>query len=280
MREATACKAKHLYNLHRFDWTRPFKTPWSRRSLDALKNKYVIRLCVGIDSVPTRNLNYILVHTEGLEHGVNMMITSLYFCFRADMIAHGHPCFSAIHLFAEMDGGPENTGAAMMGFFSWLVSIGWYPGSNFSASDFGAIESHRNVTKHGHGGHDQLFYTMRYKGYYSAASVTSIAQAICLLKHGYKNTTKKVQILVFGKNWDWEKLFKRHINKFLKWTARPLAWRYYTSTDDDPRAMTQYRDWGDADSAWLGDILCFSFCYPNAFVLHHLDFIFLSLIIR
>ena len=94
-----------IYHAYRFDWTRPFKTPWARRSVDALKNKHVIRLCVGLDSVPTRNVDYILVHTEGIAHGVNAMITCLYFCFRADLIARGEPCFSATHLFAEMDGG-------------------------------------------------------------------------------------------------------------------------------------------------------------------------------
>lgn len=242
--------------MHRFDWTRPFKTPWSRRCLDALKNKYVLRLCVGIDSVPTRKLDYILVHTEGIEHGVNMMITALYFCFRADLIAQGQPCFSATHLFCEMDGGPENTGVAMMCFLSFLVRIGWYPGSDLNAMDYGAIESHRNVTKHGHGGHDQKFGTMRYKGYYSCAMVTSLAQAISLLSSGYKNSTNRVEILMFGQNWDWQKLFAKMSSKFLKWTARPLAWKYFQSTDEDPRSMTQYRDWGDADS---GMNCCVSF---------------------
>ena len=115
------------------------------------------------------------------------------------------------------------------------VSVGWYPGS---------IDTHRNVAKHGHGGHDHLFYVMRYKGFYSCAMVTCIAPALCLLKAGFKNSETKVEVLVFAQNWDWETLFKSHISKFMRWSARPLAWKYMQSTDGDARAMSRYQDWG------------------------------------
>ena len=44
VREAIAMKSPHVYSLHRFDWTRPFKVPWSRRCLDDLKNRQCIQI--------------------------------------------------------------------------------------------------------------------------------------------------------------------------------------------------------------------------------------------
>ena len=128
-------------------------------------------------------------------------------------------------------------------WLTWLCSIGWRA----------RLETHRNLTKHGHGGHDQQFYTMRYKGYYSLATVTSFAQALDLLSGVFKSSEYRTVVLVMAKNWDWESLFKPYLSSNAKYYTRPLAWQYIAPEDDEKTASARYKDWGDASQYWLGE---------------------------
>jgi hypothetical protein len=89
------------------------------------------------------------------------MITALYFCWRADLVSQSSDAWaSATDEYSDMDGptrdrdrlcprwlyivlvsrvlgGPENTGAAMHLFCTWIVTIGWRK----------LLETHRNLTK-------------------------------------------------------------------------------------------------------------------------------------
>ena len=91
--------------------------------------------------------------SEAVAHGINAMITCLYFCWRADLVSQSSdPWAAASDEFSDMDGllclvglkscrcvsgGPENTAASMHMFCSWIVTIGWRR----------LLETHRNLTK-------------------------------------------------------------------------------------------------------------------------------------
>ena len=79
------------------------------------------------------------MHSEAVAHGVNIMITVLYFCFRADMVCGNttEAWYRAIEQFLMFDGGLENTGQAMQAFLTHLVTVGWKK----------TIETYRNLTK-------------------------------------------------------------------------------------------------------------------------------------
>ena len=93
------------------------------------------------------------------------------------------------------------------------------------------MESHRNIAKHGHGSHDQQFYTMRYHGYYTVASVGSFATALSLMAGSFKSEEYKTVILVVARNWDWEALFEPYMSSNARYFTRPLAWQYKTSAE-------------------------------------------------
>ena len=112
--------------------------------------------------------------------------------------------------------------------------------------------------RHGHGGHDQQFYTLRYGGYYSAAVVTSFAQALSLLQTAHKHDPTspdpyKSVLLVIARNWDWESLFNRVASRNVKHFTRPLAWQYSAAEEAGGCAGARYKDWGDASQHWLGE---------------------------
>jgi len=98
----------------------------------------------------------VCVFSEAVAHGINAMITALYFCWRADLVSRSsEPWAAATDEYSDMDGptcpslytlavylwcitgGPENTGVAMHAFYTWIVTVGW---RRF-------LETHRNLTK-------------------------------------------------------------------------------------------------------------------------------------
>ncbi len=231
--------------LYQFDWTRPFKCLSTRRNRDMFRNRDVPKLIAGIVFAAHRKMNYILVHAETVAHGVNTMLTALYFIYRADIGADntGAAWLGAITAFLEMDGGSENTAETFLGFHAFLVAQGWWT----------KIESYRNITKHGHSGIDQRFYTMRYKGFYNQSHVTSFAKAVFLLLYPFRESSPRFCVLVVAKNWDWNSFLSKFMSPNLKWTARPLAWSHAPSTDNNPVPLSMYKDWGSASPHWQGE---------------------------
>jgi len=115
-----------------------------------------------------------------------------------------------------------------------------------------------SLFRHGHGGHDQQFYTLRYRGYYSAAVVSSFAQALSLLQGAHKHdpsdpASYESVVVIIARNWDWEALFKPLVSRNVKHFTRPLAWQYIAAEEAGKCAGARYKDWGDASQHWLGE---------------------------
>ena len=91
--------------------------------------------------------------------------------------------------------------------------------------------------------HASYQYVPRYKGYYSAATVSSLAQTLCLMSGAYKADGYKTVILVIARNWDWDKLFAPFLTSHAKHFTRPLAWQYKASADPTVCAGARYKDW-------------------------------------
>jgi hypothetical protein len=71
LRQARIKKSPMLFHGYQFDWTRPFKVLWARRSRDIFRDRHVPRLILGININVHRNIDYLLVHAESIPHGVN-----------------------------------------------------------------------------------------------------------------------------------------------------------------------------------------------------------------
>ena len=99
----------------------------------------------------------------------------------------------------------------------------------------------------------ECFWCVGYNGYYSVATVTSLASALSLFMSSFKSPDYTTVILVVARNWNWDALFEPILSKHARYFTRPLAWQYKTSAEPGQCAGARYRDWGDASQHWLGE---------------------------
>ena len=212
------------------DFKPPVKIPGCRRRAKDFKQKFVMRLCVGIATIYTTDMHFIVTFLEGaVTKGVNANITMLAALLHWSV--WNPATMSAWKLFLEWDGGGENTAWPMLGFGSMCVDkglIGWW-------------ESHRNLPGHGHDGDDQDFRVMD-MGWKSSFLTTNLAQALVKLLLAFKTKRARYMILLLTCSYDWKQYFAPCMNKYIKYYNQPLAWRIRKLTPDALPTAEQKRN--------------------------------------
>jgi len=70
---------------------------------------------------------------------------------------------------------------------------------------------------------------------------------------GYKNSGRRVVLLVLTQNYDWEDYFAPCWNPNVKYSNKPLQWKYEASSEEGGMPTAEYKTQGDADPVWQGE---------------------------
>eukprot|EP00808_Paulinella_micropora_P028834 g26661.t1 len=84
--------------------------------------------------------------------------------------------------------------------------------------------------------------------------MTNLAQALYKMMLGYRNSSNRVVLLLLTKNYDWEDYFSPCENPNMKYTNKPLSWKYEASSAEGGMPTAEYKQHGDADPHWCGEV--------------------------
>eukprot|EP00808_Paulinella_micropora_P025789 g44989.t1 len=215
--------------------SKPFYVPSARRLLDAFKGKHVMELMWGGSINFGGRIEYILVHGPGIKHGANSNITCLYHILRADLFDPKTMASNQLDL--EVDGAGDNTAKCAQMFYCHICKVHWKD----------SVRTNRCPRHHIHNIRDQLHYVTRYFGWNKTMTTTNLAQALYKMMLGYRNSSNRVVLLLLTKNYDWEDYFSPCKNPNMKYTNKPLSWKYEASSAEGCMPTAEYKQHGDAD---------------------------------
>ena len=235
---AVVCKWLSCFTI---DMSKPFYIPSARRLLDAFKGKHVMELMWGGSINFGGKTEYILVHGPGIAHGANANITYLYHILRADLFDPKTMASNQLDL--EVDGAGDNTAKCAQMFYCHICKVGWKD----------SVRTNRCPRHHTHNIQDQRHYVTRYFGWNKTMTTTNLAQALYKMMLGYRNSSNRVVLLLLTKNYDWEDYFSPCENPNMKYTNKPLSWKYEASSEEGGMPTAEYKQHGDADPHWCGE---------------------------
>eukprot|EP00808_Paulinella_micropora_P007551 g4888.t1 len=223
------------------DMSKPFYIPSARRLLDDFKNRHVMELNWGGSINFGGKVEYVLVHGPGIQHGANANITFLYHILRADL--WDPKTMASSHLDLEVDGAGDNTAMHAQMFYCHLCKKLWKD----------TVCTNRCPRHHTHNIQDQRHYVTRYFGWNKTTTTTNLAQGLRKMLLGYKNSGRRVVLLLLTQNYDWEEYFAPCWNSNVKYSNKPLSWKYEASSEEGGMPTAEYKQQGDADPVWQGE---------------------------
>eukprot|EP00808_Paulinella_micropora_P032057 g16021.t1 len=223
------------------DMSKPFFIPSARRILDDFKNKHVMELNWGGSINFGGKVEYVLIHGPGIKHSANANITFLYHILRADL--WDPKTMASNHLDLEIDGAGDNTAMHAQLFYSHLCKNRWKD----------TVCTNRCPRHHTHNIQDQRHYVTRYFGWNKTTTTTNLAQGLHKMLLGYKNSGRRVVLLLLTKNYNWEGYFEPCWNTNIKYSNKPLSWKYEASAEEGGMPTAEYKQQGDADPVWQGE---------------------------
>lgn len=247
------CRKSHQVRIHQaavtpqwtscftIDMSRPFYIPSARRVLDDFKGKHVMPLYWGGAISFGGQVEYILVHGPGIKKGTNTNLTFLYHILRADL--WDPATMSADHLDLDFDGDSGNVSNSA----SMMYNHYCYCGIRKSC------QGNRLVVHHTHNIQDQRHYVTRYFGWNKTLTTTNLAQGLHKMLLGYRNSGKRVVILLLTQTYDWDAYFEPCFNHNVKYQGKPLGCRYEASPVAGGLPVAFYKQMGDANPEWCGE---------------------------
>eukprot|EP00808_Paulinella_micropora_P028819 g26595.t1 len=139
----------------------------------------------------------------------------------------------------EVDGAGDNTAKCAQMFYCHICKVQWKD----------TVRTNRCPRHHTHNIQDQRHYITRYFGWNKTMITTNIAQGLYKMMLGYRNSGSRVVLLLLTKNYDWEDYFSPCESPNMKYTSKPLSWKYQASAEEGGMPTAEYKQHGGVPGA-------------------------------